>query len=56
VKGLTTQFTGRSGQLVAGARTSWPFPMNAFRRGDEFVVCFDPPGMGPGAIDLTVDL
>jgi HSP20 family protein len=42
-------------QLAAGARTPRPFPMDAFRRGDEFVVCFDLPGMDPGTIDLTVE-
>ena len=35
-------------QLAAGARTPRPFPMDAYRRGDEFVVSFDLPGMGPG--------
>jgi HSP20 family protein len=42
-------------QLAAGARTPRPFPMDAYRRGDEFVVSFDLPGMAPGAIDLTVE-
>jgi HSP20 family protein len=42
-------------QLGAGARTPRPFPMDAYRRGDEFVVSFDLPGMAPGAIDLTVE-
>ena len=42
-------------QLAAGARTPRPFPMDAYRRGDEFVVSFDLPGMAPGAIELTVD-
>jgi HSP20 family protein len=42
-------------QLAAGARTPRPFPMDAYRRGDEFVVCFDLPGTDPGTIDLTVE-
>jgi len=42
-------------QLASGARTPRPFPMDAYRRGDEFVVSFDLPGMAPGAIDLTVE-
>ena len=42
-------------QLAAGARTPRPFPMDAYRRGDEFVVSFDLPGMAPGAIDLTIE-
>jgi HSP20 family protein len=29
--------------------------MDADRRGDEFVVSFDLPGMAPGTIDLTVE-
>jgi hypothetical protein len=37
-------------QLAAGAQTPRPFPMDAHRRADEFVVCFDP----PGTINLTV--
>ena len=40
-------------QLASGARTPRPFPMDAYRRGDEVVVSFDLPGMAPGAIDLT---
>jgi HSP20 family protein len=42
-------------QLAAGARTPRPFPMDAYRRGDETVVSFDLPGMAPGTIDLTVE-
>ncbi len=31
------------------------FPMDAYRRGDEFVVHFDLPGVSPDAIEITVD-
>jgi HSP20 family protein len=31
------------------------FPMDAYRRGDEFVVHFDLPGVDPAQIDITVD-
>ncbi len=31
------------------------FPMDAYRRGDEFVVHFDLPGVDPGQVDITVD-
>ena len=31
------------------------FPMDAYRRGDEFVVHFDLPGVEPDHIDITVD-
>jgi HSP20 family protein len=30
-------------------------PIDAFRRGDQFVVQFDLPGVDPGSIDLTVE-
>jgi HSP20 family protein len=30
-------------------------PMDAFRTGDEFVVCFDLPGVDPAAIELDVE-
>ena len=30
-------------------------PMDAYRRGDEFVVHVDLPGVDPGSIDVTVD-
>ena len=30
-------------------------PMDAYRRGDHFVVHFDLPGVDPGSIDLTVE-
>src|SRR5207244_8564106 len=49
------EFDRLAEQLAAGARTPRPFPMDAYRRGDEFVVCFDLPGMDPGTIDLTVE-
>jgi HSP20 family protein len=29
--------------------------MDAYRRGDEFVVSFDLPGIAPGKIDLTIE-
>ncbi|MER6797261.1 Hsp20/alpha crystallin family protein, partial [Amycolatopsis mediterranei] len=30
-------------------------PMDAYRAGDEFVVCFDLPGVAPDAIDLDIE-
>ena len=30
-------------------------PMDAYRAGDEFVVCFDLPGVTPDAIDLDIE-
>jgi HSP20 family protein len=41
-----------SGQTAQPTRS---FPMDAFRRGDRFLVHLDLPGIDPGAIDLTVD-
>ncbi len=40
-------------QLTSPASRS--FPLDAFRRGDQFIVHFDLPGVDPGAIDLTVE-
>lgn len=42
------EFDRLTEQLAAGARTPRPFPMDAYRRDDEFVVSFDLPGMPPG--------
>ena len=33
------EFDRLAEQLASGARTPRPFPMDAHRRGDEFVVC-----------------
>jgi HSP20 family protein len=41
-----------AGSPTGGART---FPMDAYRRGDDFVLLFDLPGVDPESIDLTVD-
>jgi HSP20 family protein len=42
-------------QLVSGGRTPRSFPMDAYRRGDEFLVHLDLPGVDPGSIDVTVE-
>ena len=46
-------------QQVFGAPGTWSrpsaMPMDAFRDGDEFVVCFDLPGIAPDAIELDVE-
>jgi HSP20 family protein len=39
----------------AGRQSAQSFPMDAYRRGDAFVVHFDLPGVEPSSIDLTVD-
>ncbi len=40
---------------TAASRAPRSFPMDAFRRGDAFIVRFDLPGVDPGSIDLTVE-
>jgi len=39
----------------ASQATARSFPMDAYRRGHEFVVHFDLPGVAPDDIDITVD-
>jgi HSP20 family protein len=39
----------------ASRQATRSFPMDAYRRGDEFVVHFDLPGIEPASIDLTID-
>ena len=51
----------RFAQQVLGAATpgTWSrpatMPMDAYRTGDEFVVCFDLPGVNPDAIELDIE-
>ena len=42
-------------QALAGARTARTLPMEALRRGDQFIVALDVPGMTAGDIDVTVE-
>ena len=42
-------------QVTGAARTGRSFPMDAYRRGDQFIVEFDLPGVDPGSVELTVD-
>jgi HSP20 family protein len=42
-------------QALAGARTARTLPMEAFRRGDQFIVALDVPGMKADDIDVTVE-
>ena len=48
---LTQQFLGSSGTWSRPA----PMPMDAGRTGDEYVICFDLPGVDPEAIDIDVE-
>lgn len=42
-------------QLLSGGRVPRSFPMDAYRRGDEFVVHLDLPGVDPESIDITAE-
>ena len=46
-------------QQVLGTAGTWSkpaaMPMDAYRSGDEFVVCFDLPGVAPDAIELDIE-
>ncbi len=39
----------------SGPGRPWQMPMDAYRRGDAFVVHLDVPGVDPNTIDLTVE-
>lgn len=41
--------------LWGGGRRTPAMPMDAFRRGDEFLVHFDLPGIDPDSLELTVE-
>ena len=42
-------------RLLSGGRTPLSFPMDAYRRGDAFVVHLDLPGVEPKTIDVAVE-
>ena len=42
-------------QISAGTRAPRSFPMDAYRRGDAFVVEMDLPGVAPDSIELTAE-
>jgi HSP20 family protein len=48
---LTQQFLGSTGTWTRPA----PMPMDAYRNGDQYVICFDLPGVDPDAIDVDVE-
>jgi len=50
------EFDRLTEQLASTAtRVPRAFPMDAYRRGDQFIVEFDLPGVEPESIDLTVE-
>jgi HSP20 family protein len=42
-------------QALAGQRTMQTMPMEALRRGDQFIVGLDLPGVDPNDVDVTVE-
>jgi HSP20 family protein len=42
-------------EQMGGGQGRRSFPMDAYRRGDQFVVHFDLPGVDPDSIELTVE-
>jgi HSP20 family protein len=49
------EFEQLTQQLLSGGRTPRSFPMDAYRRGDDFFVHLDLPGVDPSSIDITVE-
>jgi HSP20 family protein len=53
------EFDRLTQQLFGATTGTWSkpaaMPMDAYRAGDEFVVCFDLPGIDPDAIELDVE-
>ena len=48
---LAQQFIGSTGTWTRPA----PMPLDAYRSGDQYVICFDLPGVDPEAIDVDVE-
>ena len=42
-------------RLLSGGRTPLSFPMDAYRRGEQFFVHLDLPGVQPETVDVTVE-
>jgi HSP20 family protein len=42
-------------RLLSGDRTPLSFPMDAYRRGGQFLIHLDLPGVQPEAVDVTVE-
>lgn len=42
-------------RLLSGGRTPLSFPMDAYRRGNDFFVHLDLPGVQPDTVDVTVE-
>lgn len=48
------EFDRRTEELLSGRRTR-QIPVDAYRRGNDFKIHLDLPGVDPGSIDLTVE-
>ncbi|MFE3879038.1 Hsp20/alpha crystallin family protein [Kitasatospora sp. NPDC059146] len=48
---LTQQFLNTTGTWSRPT----PMPLDAYRAGDEYVICFDLPGVDPEALDIDVE-
>jgi HSP20 family protein len=42
-------------RALSGGRTPLSFPMDAYRRGDQFLVHLDLPGVNPDSVDVSVE-
>jgi HSP20 family protein len=53
------EFDQLTQQVFGSTPATWSrpaaMPMDAYRAGDEFVVCFDLPGVDPAAIELDIE-
>jgi HSP20 family protein len=49
------EFDQLAQQLLSGGRSPRSFPMDAYKRGDDFFVHPDLPGVDAGSIDITVE-
>jgi HSP20 family protein len=53
------EFDRLAQQMTGAAQGTWsrptPMPMDAYREGDTFTVCFDLPGVDPEKIDINVE-
>jgi HSP20 family protein len=52
---LTQQFLGSTGTATGTWSRPAPMAMDAYRAGDQYVICFDLPGVDPQAIDIDVE-
>jgi HSP20 family protein len=49
------EFEQLTQQFLSGGRSPRSFPMDAYRRGDEFIIHLDLPGVDSDSIDVTVE-